>query len=214
MHQRRASLARVPAPRARKLRSRLETAGGSHRGSTRPVAHPRSWRGSRRCRRTPLAGASGCRPRPPDQRAFPGHPGRRGGPRQLATDGRALRRPAGARGVRDPRLHPRPCRAGRTNSSARGAKRVEAAADARGELRDYSVKETLTQGAAAMAPPPSLDKAYEMLLDAFGFEPATVDVPVAHTHLAASPSPASMLLRLELEGRVAALPGGRYGRIP
>lgn len=31
------------------------------------------------------------------------------------------------------------------------------------------------------AAPPPLDKEYEMLLDAFGFEPATVDVLVART---------------------------------
>jgi Smg protein len=58
------------------------------------------------------------------------------------------------------------------------------------------------------AGPPPLDKEYEMLLDALGFEPATVDVLVARTHLAGK-SVASMLLRLELEGRVTALPGGR-----
>jgi len=58
-----------------------------------------------------------------------------------------------------------------------------------------------------------LDKEYEMLLDALGFEPATIDVLVARTHLPGE-SVASMLLILELEGRVAALPGGRYGRLP
>jgi DNA processing protein len=58
-----------------------------------------------------------------------------------------------------------------------------------------------------------LDKEYEMLLDALGFAPATIDSLVARTELP-SESIASMLLILELEGRVAALPGGRYGRIP
>jgi DNA processing protein len=58
-----------------------------------------------------------------------------------------------------------------------------------------------------------LDKEYEMLLDALGFAPATIDALVARTRLRAE-SVASMLLILELEGRVAALPGGRYGRIP
>ena len=52
-----------------------------------------------------------------------------------------------------------------------------------------------------------------MLLDALGFEPATIDTLVARTRLPAE-SVASMLLILELGGRVAALPGGRYGRIP
>jgi DNA processing protein len=58
-----------------------------------------------------------------------------------------------------------------------------------------------------------LDKEYEMLLDALDFEPATVDALVARTHLPGE-SGASMLLILELQGRVAAFPGGRYGRLP
>ena len=62
------------------------------------------------------------------------------------------------------------------------------------------------------AAPPALDKEYEMLLDALGFEPASIDVLVARTGLP-SESIASMLLILELEGRVAPHPGGRYGRM-
>jgi DNA processing protein len=58
-----------------------------------------------------------------------------------------------------------------------------------------------------------LDKEYEMLLDALGFEPATIDVLVERTGLPGG-SIASMLLILELDGCVAALPGGRYDRIP
>ncbi|TLZ30580.1 MAG: DNA-protecting protein DprA, partial [Gammaproteobacteria bacterium] len=42
---------------------------------------------------------------------------------------------------------------------------------------------------------------------------ATIDVLVARTRLAPE-AVASMLLILELQGRVAALPGGRYGRLP
>jgi len=59
----------------------------------------------------------------------------------------------------------------------------------------------------------TLDKEYEMLLDAVGFEPATIDVFAARTGLPGQ-SIASMLLILELEGRVAPYPGGCYGRIP
>jgi DNA processing protein len=81
-----------------------------------------------------------------------------------------------------------------------GAKLVEEAADVLAELRIALPQEVL-------------DKEYEMLLDALGFEPATMDVLVARTNLP-SGSVASMLLILELQGRVAALPGGRYGRIP
>jgi DNA processing protein len=57
-----------------------------------------------------------------------------------------------------------------------------------------------------------LDKEYEMLLDALGFEPATIDTLVARSGLSGE-SIASMLLILELEGRIAPYPGGLYGRI-
>ena len=57
-----------------------------------------------------------------------------------------------------------------------------------------------------------LDKEYEMLLDALGFEPATIDALVARSGLS-SESIASMLLILELEGRIAPYPGGLYGRL-
>jgi hypothetical protein len=49
-----------------------------------------------------------------------------------------------------------------------------AAADVLGELWNYFVKETLMQAATRPAGLAPLDKAYEMLLDALGFEPATV----------------------------------------
>jgi DNA processing protein len=57
-----------------------------------------------------------------------------------------------------------------------------------------------------------LDKDYEMLLDALGFEPSTVDDLVERTGLGAG-SVASMLLILELEGRVETRPGALYNRI-
>jgi len=57
-----------------------------------------------------------------------------------------------------------------------------------------------------------LDKAYEMLLDALGFEPTTIDTLVARSGLSGE-SIASMLLILELEGRIAPFPGGLYGRL-
>jgi len=94
-----------------------------------------------------------------------------------------------------------------------GAKLVEEAADVLAELRISVPKETLTAAHSYPQKPPALDKEYEMLLDALGFEPATIDVLVARTRLAPE-SVASMLLILELQGHVAALPGGRYGRLP
>jgi DNA processing protein len=56
-----------------------------------------------------------------------------------------------------------------------------------------------------------LDKEYEILLDALGFETAGVDTLVARTGLPAA-AVASMLLILELDGRVQQQPGGRYSR--
>ncbi|HEY7638113.1 MAG TPA: DNA-processing protein DprA, partial [Steroidobacteraceae bacterium] len=57
----------------------------------------------------------------------------------------------------------------------------------------------------------ALDKAYEILLDALGFEPASVDVLVERTGFAAD-EVASMLLILELDGKLESRPGGRYVR--
>src|SRR5262249_22666109 len=90
-------------------------------------------------------------------------------------------------------------------------KLVEEAADVLSELRFPVGKERVTARPPAAREPPELDKEYEMLLDALGFEPATIDVLVARTHLPGE-SVASMLLILELEGRVAALRGGGNGR--
>jgi DNA processing protein len=94
-----------------------------------------------------------------------------------------------------------------------GAVLVEEAGDVTRELGFPFLKERLTDPPTAAGGPRELDKEYEMLLDALGFAPATIDSLVARTKLP-SESIASMLLILELEGRVAALPGGRYGRIP
>jgi len=58
---------------------------------------------------------------------------------------------------------------------------------------------------------PALDKDYEILLDALGFESASVDVLIARTGLKAD-EVASMLLILELEAHIDACPGGLYVR--
>ncbi|MBB6093369.1 DNA processing protein [Povalibacter uvarum] len=58
---------------------------------------------------------------------------------------------------------------------------------------------------------PPLDKEYEILLDALGFEPAGVDLLVVRTGLGAD-EVASMLLILELEGHIQSHPGGLYVR--
>ncbi len=77
-----------------------------------------------------------------------------------------------------------------------------------GEIR-RSAQETTHAGADLRAP--SLDKEYEILLDALGFEPAGLDNLVVRTGLKAG-AVASMLLILELDGRVQQQPGGRFSR--
>jgi DNA processing protein len=57
-----------------------------------------------------------------------------------------------------------------------------------------------------------LDNKYEMLLDAAGFEPVDIDVLAFRTGWTGH-AVASMLLLLELQGRVAPQPGGRYCRL-
>jgi DNA processing protein len=59
---------------------------------------------------------------------------------------------------------------------------------------------------------PRLDKEYEMLLDALGFEPASIDDLVDRTGLAPGPI-ASMMLILELQGRVETRPGAFFNRV-
>jgi len=96
-----------------------------------------------------------------------------------------------------------------------GAKLVETADDIFAELgallgglrADARAEATDAQAVSCRA----LDKDYEILLDALGFAPAGIDTLVARTGLAAD-AIASMLLILELEGRVAQQAGGPYCR--
>jgi len=94
-----------------------------------------------------------------------------------------------------------------------GARLATSAAEVRSEL-----KFSLSPEALALPPRPvgkrrPLDNEYEMLLDALEFEPATIESITARTGLPGE-AVTSMLLILELEGRVAPHPGGRYGRTP
>ena len=96
-----------------------------------------------------------------------------------------------------------------------GAKLVETADDVFAELG--ALLGSLAPSAGAETPEkqvdsvPALDNEYEILLDALGFGPASVDAIVARTGLDAG-AVASMLLILELEGRIAQQPGGLYCR--
>jgi DNA processing protein len=94
-----------------------------------------------------------------------------------------------------------------------GATLVENPAEVVAELRIPQCRQRLTATAVRSHELPALDKEYEMLLDALGFEPATIDDLIARTGFPGG-AVASMLLILELDGCVAALPGGRYDRIP
>ena len=97
-----------------------------------------------------------------------------------------------------------------------GAKLVESADDVLSELTNFLGPQSLALTAMALADsreaPQALDKEYEILLDALGFEPASIDVLASRTGFPHE-SIASMLLILELQGRVAPHAGGRYGRL-
>jgi DNA processing protein len=96
-----------------------------------------------------------------------------------------------------------------------GAKLVETADDIFAELRPDAwtpaLQTAVPADQTAPAAGPVLDKAYEILLDALGFEPAGVDTLVERTGFAAD-EVASMLLILELDGELESRPGGRYVR--
>ena len=96
-----------------------------------------------------------------------------------------------------------------------GAKLVETADDIYAELG--ALLEGLKAADRAEVTEPErdfstrLDKDYEILLDALGFAPAGIDTLVARTGFRAD-AVASMLLILELEGRIAQQPGGLFCR--
>jgi DNA processing protein len=94
-----------------------------------------------------------------------------------------------------------------------GASLVESPSQVLAKLEIPHIDEALVRRKGRRRGQPALDKGYEMLLDAVGFEAATLDEIVARTDLPGE-AVASMLLILELEGRIAPYPGGRFGRIP
>jgi DNA processing protein len=98
-----------------------------------------------------------------------------------------------------------------------GARLAQSAAQVLDELDISPIKQQLTSDGA---PRPAssvgraaLDKDSEILLDALGFEPVTINTLVERTGLP-SGHIASMLLILELRGSVVPHPGGRYCRLP
>jgi DNA processing protein len=97
-----------------------------------------------------------------------------------------------------------------------GARLVESAEEILADLGLHYIKQDLTGSSAPSEPPGSpavqLDKGYEILLDALGFDLVGVDELIARTGLC-SQSLAQMLLTLELAGTVALHSGGRYQRV-
>jgi DNA processing protein len=97
-----------------------------------------------------------------------------------------------------------------------GAKLVESAGDVLSEVLNFLQLQPLAAhgaGAASVGErAPALDKEYEILLDALGFEPASIDVLATRTGIPGD-SVASMLLILELRGHIKPHAGGRYGRV-
>jgi len=97
-----------------------------------------------------------------------------------------------------------------------GAKLVERAEDVLTEFRSVLSQQSLAMLSLCGEGPRDgawpLDNPAEILLDALGFEPTSVDALLDSTGLS-SESVASMLLILELEGRIESLPGGHYIRV-
>ena len=99
-----------------------------------------------------------------------------------------------------------------------GAKLVEEAADILIELAPQLREEGIelpnieSTADSAAGPPRAFDASYQNLLNALGFSPTPIGDLSARTHLTTA-EVSSMLLMLELEGLVEALPGGRYSRL-
>jgi DNA processing protein len=98
-----------------------------------------------------------------------------------------------------------------------GATLVECADDVLSELKNIQLNQFDRHALAPSGPPrettPRLDNPSEILLDALGFEPTSLDALIASTGLS-STSVASLLLSLESVGRVASDSTGRYYRVP
>ena len=94
-----------------------------------------------------------------------------------------------------------------------GAKLVETAADILEELGALAAAtRDIAPSPAAPSSSTPLDEEYRRLLAAMGDEPVGIDLLADRCGLTAE-ALSSMLLILELEGYVAAIPGGLYGRL-
>ncbi|MBL8384184.1 MAG: DNA-protecting protein DprA [Burkholderiales bacterium] len=90
-----------------------------------------------------------------------------------------------------------------------GAKLVESAADI---LEEFGAAAPAAGAAATAAPAPAPSEPAQAVLQAMGFEAVAFDVLAGRAGLATDRL-AALLLELELAGRIAPLPGGRYQRL-
>jgi DNA processing protein len=97
-----------------------------------------------------------------------------------------------------------------------GAKLVETAQDIMDELgalaTALSPRTPMTRSPSAQETTPQLAEDYAQLLESIGFENTSIDMLVKTTHLTPA-EVSSMLLQLELNGYIAANPGGIYNRL-
>ncbi|MFO7859536.1 MAG: DNA-processing protein DprA [Ectothiorhodospiraceae bacterium] len=96
------------------------------------------------------------------------------------------------------------------------AKLVEQADDILAELagqlaRPAETARTAPADAPETAPEPGLDAEHEQVLAAVGYDPVPLETVLARTGLTAD-TVSSILLLLEVSGRIEAMPGGRYAR--
>jgi DNA processing protein len=125
----------------------------------------------------------------------------------VAAQARALQRRVFAvpGSIRDPQS--RPC-----NQLIRdGARLVQQSGELLEDLNLQDIQ-NITRPTSDREAAPPLDNKSEMLLDAAGFEPVDIDILALRTGWSGH-AVASMLLLLELQGRIAPQPGGRYCRL-
>ncbi|HTY92284.1 MAG TPA: DNA-processing protein DprA [Steroidobacteraceae bacterium] len=129
-----------------------------------------------------------------------------------ASEARRLERPLFAvpGSIRDPCAH------GCNQLIREGAMLVQRSCEILRDLHFPDINQRVTRASVARPEPrpcsSPLDNKYEMLLDAAGFEPVDIDVLAFRTGWSGH-AVAAMLLLLELQGRVAPQPGGRYCRL-
>jgi len=97
-----------------------------------------------------------------------------------------------------------------------GAKLVETAQDVMDELgalaNAFNPGATTTSPSREQETSPQLAEDYAQLLESIGFENTSIDMLVKTTHLTPA-EVSSMLLQLEMNGYIAANPGGFYNRL-